>query len=147
MSGENTGFTGGCLCGAVKYESKSPPAVCGKCHCDDCRRASGAGHCAHIGVPEGAFTVSGTVKGFAKPADSGNMVVRNFCPECGSAVYSTNSGMENMVFIRASSLDDLEVFQPQMTVYAARAASWDKVTEGLPAFDGMPEELPAAVQV
>lgn len=44
----------------------------------------------------------------------------------------------SMTFIRASSLDDLEVFKPQMHVYASRAASWDKPGPDLTAFDIMP---------
>ncbi len=43
-----------------------------------------------------------------------------------------------MIFVRASSLDDPEVFQPQMIVYAPRAASWDHRDPTVPAFDEMP---------
>jgi hypothetical protein len=46
-----------------------------------------------------------------------------------------------MLFLRASSLDDLEVFKPQMHVYASRAASWDHRREDLPAFDKMPPNM------
>ncbi len=46
--------------------------------------------------------------------------------------------MPGMMFLRASSLDDLEVFKPQMHVYVSRAASWDHRQDGLPAFDMMP---------
>ncbi len=131
-------FSGGCLCGAARYESMGEPVVSGHCYCDDCRRASGTGHCSHIGVPKQAFAVTGETRTFEKPADSGNVVGRVFCPTCGAAVYSLNSGMADLVFIRASSLDDPEVFQPQMIVYAARAASWDHLDPALPAFDEMP---------
>jgi len=93
---------------------------------------------------EEGFTVTGELKFYDNPADSGNVVSRGFCPTCGSAVYSTNSGMPGMVFPRASSLDDPEVFQPQMIVYASRAPSWDRMDESLPAFDTMPapEDMP-----
>jgi hypothetical protein len=46
--------------------------------------------------------------------------------------------MPGFIFLRASSLDDLEVFKPQMHVYVSRAASWDRSTDGLPTFDTMP---------
>lgn len=133
-------FTGGCLCGAVRYESTSEPVVAAHCHCEDCRRSSGTGHCSHIGLPGPALTVTGEVKFHDAPADSGNTVSRGFCPTCGSAIYSTNSGMPNMAFIRASSLDDLEVFQPQLVVYAKRAASWDPIDPSLPSFETMPPQ-------
>ncbi|MGO1118362.1 GFA family protein [Rhodovibrionaceae bacterium A322] len=131
-------FTGGCLCGAVRYESSADPVVSAHCHCEDCRRSSGTGHCTHLVLPKDAFSVSGELKGYKKATDSGNMVERSFCPTCGAAVYSTNSGMPDLVFPRASSLDDLEVAAPAMVVYASRAASWDQPDPALPAFEEMP---------
>jgi hypothetical protein len=139
------GFSGGCLCGAVRYQSAVGPQVVGHCHCVDCRKSSGTGHCTHVVIPEDAFTVSGEVKFYDRPADSGNIVSRGFCPTCGSAVYSTNSGMPDMVFPRASSLDDPEIAKPQMVVYASRASSWDHVDPELPAFPTMPEGGPHKV--
>ena len=46
--------------------------------------------------------------------------------------------MPGLVFVRASSLDDPEVFQPELVVYTKRAPSWDRVDAKLPAFEGMP---------
>ena len=91
-----------------------------------------------MAVPEGAFRTTGEVRFYDAPADSGNMISRGFCPTCGSAVYSRNSGMPGLVFVRASSLDDPEVFQPELVVYTKRAPSWDRVDPKLPAFEGMP---------
>ena len=139
------GFKGGCLCGSVRYESGADPVMAAHCHCVDCRKSSGTGHCTHLVVPKEAFSVGGTVKLYDRPADSGNMVSRGFCPSCGSAVYSANSGMPDMVFPRASSLDDPEAAKPQMVVYASRAASWDYVDPKLPTFSEMPEGGPEKV--
>jgi len=133
-----TVFEGGCLCGAVRYESAAEAAMAGHCQCVDCRKSSGSGHCSHLAVPKEAFSVTGNVTTYEKPADSGNIVTRAFCPTCGAAVYSSNSAMPQLVFIRASSLDDVEVFKPQLVVYASRAASWDHVDPKLPSFAEMP---------
>jgi hypothetical protein len=132
------GFSGGCLCGAVRYESSADPAMMGHCHCVDCRKSSGTGHGSHLVVPAAAVRVSGEVSAYERAADSGNMVTRSFCPVCGSAVYSTNAAMPGAIFIRASSLDDPEVFKPQVVVYASRAPSWGGIGGGLPTFDLMP---------
>lgn len=132
------GFTGRCLCGDVRFEVKSEPAVAVHCQCEDCRKSSGTGHGSHLGVMEGDVTISGTAAKYDKPADSGNIVSRHFCPTCGSAVYSTNSGMPGFIFIRASSLDDPEVFKPQMAVYTSRGPSWDALDPDIPAFAEMP---------
>lgn len=139
-------FSGGCFCGAVRYESTSEPVAAGHCQCIDCRKSSGSGHCSHLVVPEQAFEVTGEVRFYEAPADSGNIVGRGFCPTCGSPVYSVNSGLPGMIFPRASSLDDPEVFTPQMVVYASRGPSWDHLDPALPKFDTMPprQDMPAA---
>jgi len=139
-------LSGGCLCGAVRYESTSPAVAGGHCHCNDCRRTSGTGHGCDLVLPADALTVSGEVRFFDASTDAGNTVSRGFCPTCGSAIYSTNSGMPGLAFVRASSLDDPEVFQPQMVVYAKRAPSWDHVDPNLPSFESMPpaEDMPEA---
>ena len=141
----SSGFTGGCLCGAVRYESTATPMIVAHCHCVDCRKTSGTGHCTHIVIPKQAFTINGEVTFYERPADSGNMVARGFCPKCGAAIYSTNAAMPDMVFPRASSLDDLEVATPQLVVYASRAASWDHVDPKLPSFAKAPEGGPQKI--
>ncbi len=139
-------ISGGCLCEKVRYTCEEE-AGGGHCHCIDCRKTSGTGHCSHMIVPEASFEITGEMKFFDKPADSGNMVNRGFCPNCGSAVYSTNSGVPGMVFVRASSLDNLEDFKPQMRVYTDRAASWDQMDATLPGFARMPspEEMSESI--
>ena len=131
-------FIGGCLCGAVRYSCSAEPVMAGHCHCEDCRRSSGSGHSSHLAVPEASVMLTGELKAYARAANSGNIVTRHFCPICGAALYSTNAGMPGMIFVRASSLDDLEVFKPQMHVFAAKAATWDRRDADLPAFDEMP---------
>lgn len=135
----NGGFEGGCLCGAVRYRSEHEPQTVGHCYCTDCRKSSGTGHCTHVVVPEDGFSYTGEVRFYDRPADSGNMVSRGFCPNCGSAVFSRNSGMHGMAFPRASSLDDPNSITPQMIVYASRAPNWDHLDASLPAFAKMPD--------
>ena len=131
---------GGCLCGKVRY-SAGEPAMCGHCHCVDCRKTSATGHATHVVVAADSFVVTGELAAYERPADSGHLVTRYFCPNCGSAVYSTNSAMPHMTFVRASSLDDPDAVTPQMIVYASRAPSWDRL-EGMPSFPEM-APLPA----
>jgi hypothetical protein len=131
-------FEGGCLCGAVRYASNAAPVAGAHCYCVDCRKASGTGHGSHVILSADALCIEGEVRYYDAPADSGNIVSRGFCPACGSAIVSTNSAMPGMAFIRASSLDDPEVFKPAIAVFIARAPSWDPVDSGLPSFEGMP---------
>ena len=129
---------GTCLCGAVSYEASAEPAFEGFCQCLDCRKATGSGHLAAIGMPEAAVRVTGETKSFSKPADSGGIVERHFCPTCGSLMYDKSTGMPGLFVLNAAVLDDPEVFKPQSIVFASRALSWDKLDPELPRFDGMP---------
>ncbi len=138
---------GGCLCEKVRYECSEETGG-GHCHCVDCRKTSGTGHGSHMIVTDAAFSMTGKVKFYDKAADSGNIVSRGFCQDCGSPIYSTNSGMPGMVFVRASSLDNLEDFKPQMRVYTDKAASWDHMDKSMPAFEAMPslDNLPESMR-
>ena len=140
-----TKLTGGCLCEAVRYESDAAPMVTGHCQCIDCRKSSGSGHRTHVALPEDGFRLSGEVRFYDRPADSGNMVSRGFCPDCGAPILSRNAAMPGMVFVRASSLDDPDLVTPQMTVYSSRAAAWDHMDPALPAFPEMPPGGPEKV--
>ena len=137
--GGSSGFSGRCLCGAVHYESVVTPSFIGQCHCVDCRKTSGTDHSTHLVVPQEDFSVTGALKFFDHPADSGSIVSRGFCPECGAPIYSVNSNMPGRVFVRASSLDDLEIAKPQVIVYASRAPSWRHLDPDIQAFPKMPE--------
>lgn len=138
------GFSGGCLCGAVRYELRMAPQLVGSCYCVDCRKTSGASHCTHAAVAADALAVTGAVQFYDRAADSGNIVGRGFCPTCGSAVYSKNSGMPSMAFVRVSSFDDPNLAAPQMTVYASRAPAWARIDTEHPVFQEMMEGGPQA---
>ena len=139
------GFSGGCLCGNVRYQSSAAPQLTGHCHCIDCRKTSGTGHATHVVVTGEGFAAKGDIRFYDRPADSGNVVSRGFCPDCGSPIYSTNAAMPGMIFIRASSLDDPEVAVPSMAVYASRAPSWDHIDPSVQGFPIMPEGGPRQV--
>lgn len=131
-------ISGGCLCGKLRYKGEGEAIFSGHCHCSDCRKYTGAGHLSGMAFPTAALTVTGTPKSYSKKADSGNTVTRMFCPDCGSSVMAKNTGMDGVTIIAAGTLDDPNVFTPQMAVYASRAAKWDQPAAGLPTFPEMP---------
>jgi len=83
--------TARCACGAVKFEFDADPTFVAVCHCLDCKRASGGEAATFFGVPEDDFTlISGEPKAFHYVAQSGKGLDRNFCPNCGARVFSSN---------------------------------------------------------
>ena len=138
-------FKGRCLCGAVEFTSAGPAAIVGNCYCVDCRKSSGTSHCTHIAIPEAGFETSGSPTRYDRPADSGNVVSRHFCSECGSPVFSQNTGMPGMIFLRASVLDEAPEFENMMSVYTSRAPGWSLIDTSKPCFSEMPEGGPQSV--
>ena len=134
----NDAYTGGCACGAIRYEISAEPIVSNHCQCRDCQHKSGTGHGSYMTFPRADVTLTGEPKGWDIVADSGNVKTRAFCSTCGSPVCITYAAMPDVLTIHAASLDDPGRFTPQIVTYAARAHAWDDIDPALPKFDGMP---------
>lgn len=132
-------YTGGCACGAIRYEIAAEPVFSNHCQCRQCQHKSGTGHGSYL-----SFTgrknvqLSGVATQWEMTADSGNVKRRAFCPSCGSPVYQTYPAMPDVITVHAASLDEPERFRPQVVTYASRGHGWDRLDPALPAFDAMP---------
>jgi hypothetical protein len=130
---------GGCLCGAVRYESSREPVFSLLCHCRDCQRANGGAYTAAIRVPAAGFRVmKGEPKHYVKIADSGNRVTRAFCPECGSPLFLQVSTRPDLVGIRVGTLDDPSWFRPEAHVFARSVQPWDYMNPDIPSYNTYP---------
>lgn len=131
-------FTGGCLCGAIRYEVAVEPIMMGNCHCRDCQKSTGTAFAAALLVLHNAVTIAGDVKYYDVIGDSGSLVGRGFCPTCGSRVFSQPPKSE-LMGIMAGSLDDPSEFQPGLDCYTASAQPWDYMDPNLPKFAKLPQ--------
>jgi hypothetical protein len=93
-------------------------------------------------VPADAVTVTGDPKFYESTADSGSTMRRGFCPSCGSPVIGTSSGMADVVFLPAGSLDDPSLFDPLVAIFTDGGHAWDHLDPGLMSFPGMPPAMP-----
>ena len=134
-----TKFTGGCLCGAVRYECAADPVMTGNCHCRDCQKSGGGAFAPALAVPAVALKITGTVKYYDKKGDSGQIVSRGFCPNCGARLFGKPKAMPEITVVLAGSLDDPSWFRPAMDLYTASAQPWDHMNPELPKFSRMPE--------
>ena len=132
-------LTGGCQCGALRYDCSAEPLFAGNCHCRDCQKASGAGYVPAFAVPDTAVKIAGAVKYYESRADSGNTFSRGFCPTCGSRVFGKSSGFPQFLLITAGSLDDPSRFKPSMDFFTASAQAWDHMNPMLPKFPKQPK--------
>jgi hypothetical protein len=134
----NAAYTGGCACGAIRYEIAGEPVFSNDCQCRDCQHESGTGHLSHMTFQRVGVKVTGEAKGWDMVADSGNVKTRHFCPSCGSPVYMTFSAMPQFFTVRAASLDDPARYKPQVVTYGVRGYAWDHLDPALHKFDKMP---------
>lgn len=134
-------ISGGCLCGAVRYEILAEPIGAGNCHCRTCQRSVGTAYMPVLFVPYQALKISGQYKEFATTSASGNTMNRGFCPECGTALFGRNSGSDKIRPVNAATLDDPRVYQPHMDFWVSDAQPWDYMDPNLPKFDMNPTHL------
>ena len=131
--------TGGCLCGQVRYTMSADPQMCVTCHCKNCQKQAGSALSIIIGVAEDAVEYTGEVKTYDDTGDSGATVRRQFCPECGSPVF-TRLEMPGLMFIKAGTLDDTSELQPALHCYTKSKQNWVDLGE-IPGFETVPQGL------
>jgi hypothetical protein len=131
-------MTGGCLCGALRWEADGEPTLAGHCYCGDCRKASGSGFIPFMKFASTSVRITGTTRQGRSPAASGNEAVRNFCASCGSLVFGGQLGIARHHTIYAGTLDDPSLFRPTVAVFTRGRPSWAVVPPGLEQFEGMP---------
>jgi hypothetical protein len=118
-------ITGGCLCGKIRYSVSQPAEKIIACHCTHCQKTSGAGASFNTAVPASAFTIiAGTPKVFADTPDSGNIMNRFFCGDCGSPIYSQRTKTPEMIVIKVGTLDDSNDMKLVMNIWTKSARPW-----------------------
>jgi len=131
MSDESEHATGGCLCGAVRYEVHGPLTEVHICHCGQCRRQSG--HCvAATGAQRSDFLL--TEERGLKWYRSSDYARRGFCGECGSALFWDDRGDE--VSINAGSLNAPTGLKTTKHIFVDDKGDYYEITDDLPKFAG-----------
>lgn len=125
-------YSGGCLCGDVRYAIDAEAAFSGNCHCTDCQRTSGGPYAPVMMFPSQAVTITGEPQYFESKGDSGSIIERGFCRTCGSQLFLKLEAIPRLLGVRAGSLDDPSLFQPGMDFYVSSAQPWDHMDPALP---------------
>lgn len=124
-------YTGGCLCGALRYECGPPVSPAAFCHCESCRRASGAHVVAWMTVKRASFRVT---KGTARQFASSPPVLRQFCEYCGTPVTYWNEASPDTIDVTVATLDSAGAIEPADHIWMNDALKWDHPHDGLPQF-------------
>lgn len=129
-------LTGGCHCGAVRYEVDGDPYTHALCHCSDCRRHAGAPMVGWTLYPDDALTITkGTPKMYASSQDGR----RQFCPDCGTGLFYTNAQMlPGLIDIQSATYDEPHKIPARIHIQVAERITWMESAHKLPQFDRFP---------
>jgi hypothetical protein len=124
-------ITGGCLCGAVRFEVTGPPDKVGICHCRMCQRWTGSAFAAGVRFPRTAFRFT---KGEPQVYRSSAIMERGFCGDCGSPLiywYTTEKKATDRVWLSLGNFDDPSAFAPEYHYAVETQMNW-LPDDGLP---------------
>jgi hypothetical protein len=129
-------LSGGCMCGAVHYETNADPVLMLNCHCRACQRSGGSAYAAIVVIPKDSLRLTGELRYHRSVGDSGKAVERGFCLNCGSQITMRLERMPEAIGLQAGSLADPSQFDPAMNVFTASAQPWDHIN---PEVKGFPQ--------
>jgi hypothetical protein len=132
-------LTGGCGCGAVRFEISEPLVSARYCHCTRCQRRTGTSASASASVVPGSFrVVQGEDRMRAWKPEDGHE--KWFCGDCGSALYTVNPHDRSQLGVRLGAVDGDPGVRPSVHQFVAYAAPWEQIPDdGLPRY---PERRP-----
>jgi hypothetical protein len=127
-------LTGGCGCGAVRFEVTAPLVSAQYCHCTRCQRRTGTGASASAQVEPGSFQIiQGEERTRAWRPEGG--MEKWFCGDCGSALFSRDPEDAARVGVRLGAFDEDPGIRPAARQFVAYAAPWEPIPDdGLPRY-------------
>jgi hypothetical protein len=133
-------LTGGCGCGAVRYEIAAPLVSASYCHCTRCQRRSGTAASANGRAEPGSIRVVAGEDALRAWAPEGGSE-KLYCGLCGSGLFARPPGSPHYAAVRLGTVDGDPGIRPQWHQYTAYAAPWEELPDdGLPRY---PEGPPA----
>jgi len=132
-------FTGGCRCGAARYElavDTLTAIYC--CHCTDCQRWSGSAFSEQAVVPETAIQATGPIVEFTVTNESGALSHQRACGLCHNRLWNTNSSRPGIAVVRAGTLDHNRTIEPLVHIWVKSKQPWVTIAGGVPCFDETP---------
>jgi len=117
---KNTYF-GSCLCGSITIQSEGEPVLVAACHCESCRKHTGAPVAVFVDYEIQNVHFSGDpLKKYVSSQD----VVRGFCDICGSTMTYEGLNTPNMIHIHLGVFDRPDLFTPIENENTETQFSW-----------------------
>jgi hypothetical protein len=130
-------FSGGCQCGAIRYQVTGKPVMAAICHCSMCRRANGAPVVAWAMFERSQVTFTdGHPKLYASSAEAN----RGFCGNCGTQICFTAQYIPGLIDITIGSLDSPDLIAPELHCWHDNRLAWVAFADTLPRHPEFPTE-------
>ncbi len=123
-------WTGGCLCGGIRYRTDEQPRWASFCHCSMCRKVSGAPFTAFVEFDPARLSWEQGEPGIYRSSAS---VIRRFCGNCGSALTFEANGV---LFVTLGSLDAPESIDFNCHTYTSSRLPGMELADDLPNYPG-----------
>jgi hypothetical protein len=118
----NLPWEGGCRCGQVRVRVTKPPLLSFACHCTGCQKMTASACSLTLSVPADGFEV---IRGEPVPGGLKGPVSHHFhCPDCMSWLFTRAEGLDWLVNLRPSVLDDHGWFEPFIELYTGEMLPW-----------------------
>ena len=124
-------FDGGCLCGRIRYRVTGDPRTPSHCHCELCRKSSGAPFVSWASFRAQGFSF---VQGWPVRFDSSPVAFRQFCGHCGTQLAFQFHATPDSIDVTLASMDDPGAIEPADHIWTKRRIAWIKLSDGLPRF-------------
>ena len=113
--------TGGCQCGAVRFELEGDPRFVSNCHCLSCRKATSAAFSTWVGFKNEQVTWNAATPGFYASSPD---VKRGFCPRCGTPLTYSGKDWDGETHFLIGAFDHPTSFVPRIEVFTEDALPW-----------------------
>ncbi len=122
-------LTGGCMCGAVRFEIDRPLLSAGYCHCTRCQRRTGTAASCSGRTEPGSLRVTEGAELLAAYEPGGEGYAKFFCSACGSALWSRHPVDHEVIGVRLGAIDGDPGVRPSYRQFVAFAAPWEPVPD------------------
>jgi hypothetical protein len=131
-------LTGGCLCGAVRYEIEGNLRHITHCHCEMCRKVHGAAFATYARLARRRLRLTSGADALRSHWSS-ESVTREFCGRCGSQLFWSHEEHSNALSVTLGTVDGDPGGRPEAHIYARDRACLYEITDALPRYD---EDIP-----
>jgi hypothetical protein len=140
-------LTGGCQCGALRYEILAEPLSVYVCHCTECQKQSGSAFAMSAMVPrESLHYVAGRPQSWSRTAESGRVLDGDFCATCGTRLVHHPRANPKVSILKPGTLDDTSWLVPVGHIWTKSAQTWVTIPPDAIAHEGHPNDLAPMIE-